>query len=265
MKNILVLVDFTPMSLMAFNQALFLAKLHNATVVLCHITSNNDDKSNQEIAEKFQPFITKANETGVNCQTHITYGSLAAGASEAVARFRPDLVIAGTHGKRGIMQHMFGSKIFNLVKEIDSPCLVLNSQSKVAEKGFNKVLIPVSHHDTYLQMLEETTMLLASSAKVTIFAVVKYGLTLDLPIVKNIEKAKQFLDSKGIANEYLEIVSDKYSAGYSKSTLDFVKDQNVDLITIFTKVSAQNSPFALIDKENIILNNLGLTVLCADC
>lgn len=265
MKNILVLIDFTPMSLIAFDQSLFLAKLQNATVHLCHITSVNTEKSNQEIAEKFQPFMVRANETGVNCQTHITYGNLAAGAIETVARFRPDLVITGTHGKRGIMQHMFGSKIFNLVKEMESPCLVLNNQSKVAEKGFNKILIPVSHHDTYLQMLEETTMLLAASAKIIIFAVVKHGMVLDLPIIKNIEKAKQFLDAKGIANEYLEIVSDKYSAGYSKPTLDYVKDQNVDLITIFTRVSDQNSPFALIDKENIILNNLGLTVLCVDC
>ena len=60
-----------------------------------------------------------------------------------VARLKPDLVVVGTHGKHGILQHLFESKIFNLVKELASPVLVVNNQSKLAENGFKKILISV--------------------------------------------------------------------------------------------------------------------------
>ena len=127
------------------------------------------------------------------------------------------------------------------------------------------MLIPVSHHTTYLKMLEKTVQLLAPNAKIKIFAIVKYGLPLDREILINVKTAQHFLNSKGIENEYLEIVTDQYTNGYSKDTLQYIKKQEIDLITIFTKVSDKKSSFALADKENIILNDLGITVLCVDC
>jgi radical SAM superfamily enzyme YgiQ (UPF0313 family) len=114
-------------------------------------------------------------------------------------------------------------------------------------------------------MLEKTAKLLAPDGKIIIFAIAKYGLQLDREVIINIKTAQQFLNAKGIKNEYLEVVSDEYSNGYFKETLDYIKNQEIDLITIFTKVSDQKSSYALSDKENIILNNLGVTVLYVDC
>jgi hypothetical protein len=101
--------------------------------------------------------------------------------------------------------------------------------------------------------------------KLKYLPLVKYGLPLDREILINIKTAQHFLNSKGIENEYLEIVTDQYTNGYSKDTLQYIKDQEIDLITIFTKVSDKKSSFALADKENIILNDIGITVLCVDC
>ncbi len=253
------------MSSLSLDQTLKLAKLNNSSLIFCHVTGANTEKNNQEINENFRPYISKANDAGIDHITHIAYGTLINGAQEAVARLRPDMVIAGTHGKHGLLQHLFGSKIFNLVKELTAPVLIINNHSKLVEEGFKKILIPVSHHDTYLQMLEMSIKLLGPKGKIIIFAVVKYGLPLDTQINKNAQLAKTFLNDKGVENEYLEMVSDEYSAGYSKATLQYVKDQEVDLITIITKVSTQNSPFASVDKENIMLNEAGLSVLCVDC
>jgi len=264
MKNILILIDFTEMADLAIEQAFNFAKLKHATLTFCHVTAINTDKNNLEINSNFKPFINKAIDSGVNYRTHIAYGNLIAGAKETIAKIRPDLVVAGTHGKHGILQHLFGSRIFNLVKEIASPILILNNHSKLVEQGYNKILVPVSHHTTYLEMLEMSTKLLASNGKIVIFALVKYGLPLDKEIIANIAAAQKFLNANDIANEYLEIVTENYSVGYAKDTLQYVKDHEVDLITIITKASSQNAGFANIDKENIILNDLGFTVLCVD-
>ncbi len=262
MKNILVLIDFTPMSKLVLEQALILAKLNHAKIIFCHVSNTAlEDK----IDENFEPFIAKANDVKVNCETYIAEGNLIEGVKTAIDKFNSEIVIAGTHGKQGVLQHLFGSKIFNLIKEIDIPFLILNNQSKIITQGFKSVLIPVSHHTTYLKMLEKTVKLLAPNAKIKIFAIVKYGLPLDREILINVKTAQHFLNSKGIENEYLEIVTDQYTNGYSKDTLQYIKDQEIDLITIFTKVSDKKSSFALADKENIILNDLGITVLCVDC
>jgi nucleotide-binding universal stress UspA family protein len=265
MKNMLLLIDFSPMSNLVIKQALILAKLNYNKIIFCHVSNSNAENKINEINESFKPFLDKASDAGVPYQTYIPSGNLNEGVKTTVAKFNADIILAGTHGKQGILQHLFGSKIFNLVQEVNSPFLVLNKESKVVEEGFKNVLVPVSHHTTYLKMLEKTTQLLAINGKIIIFAIVKYGLLLDREVKINVKTAQQFLNSKGIENEYLEIVSDQYTKGYSQETLKYIKDQEIDLITIFTKVSDKKASFALTDKENIILNDIGITVLCVDC
>jgi len=261
----LILIDFSPISQLVLEQALMIAKSNHAKITFCHVSNSASENKIEEINHSFISYIKKAKEIGLEHETHISTGNLIEGIKAAVAQFSSDIIIAGTHGKQGILQHLFGSKIFNLIKEISCPFLVLNAQSKIVEHGFKNVLVPVSHHTTYLKMLEKTVKLLAPDGKIIIFAIVKYGLQLDREVLINTKTAQQFLNSKGIKNEYLEIVSDEYSKGYSADTLKYIKDQEIDLITIFTKVSDKKSSFALTDKENIILNDLGITVLCVDC
>lgn len=265
MKNMLVLIDFSPISQLVLEQVLLIAKSFQTKIIFCHVSNSTAENKLEEINQSFSPYISKANEIGIPNETYIAFGNLTEGVKTAVAQFSANIIIAGTHGKKGILQHLFGSKIFNLIKEIDCPFLVLNAQSKIVEQGFKHVLVPVSHHTTYLKMLEKTAKLLGPDGKIIIFAIAKYGLQLDREVIINIKTAQQFLNAKGIKNEYLEVVSDEYSNGYSKETLDYIKNQEIDLITIFTKVSDQKSSYALSDKENIILNNLGITVLCVDC
>jgi nucleotide-binding universal stress UspA family protein len=261
----LLLIDFSPMSDLVVKQALILAKLNNNKIIFCNVSNSNAENKIDEINASFKPYLDKASEAGVQHQTYIPSGNLVEGVQEAILKFASDIVVAGTHGKHGILQHLFGSKIFNLIQEVNCPFLVLNKESKVVEEGFKNVLVPVSHHTTYLKMLEKTTHLLALNGKIIIFAIVKYGLALDREVMINVKTAQQFLNAKGIENEYLEIVSDQHTKGYSKETLKYMKDQEIDLITIFTKVSDKKGSFALTDKENIILNDIGITVLCVDC
>lgn len=265
MKNMLVLIDFSPISQLVLEQVLLIAKSNHTKIIFCHVSNTTSENKLEEINQSFSPYITKVNELGLAHETYIAYGNLIEGVKAAVAQFNADIIIAGTHGKQGILQHLFGSKIFSLIREVPSPFLVLNAQSKIVDQGFKNVLVPVSHHTTYLKMLEKTMKLLAPDGKIIIFAIAKYGLQLDKELTINIKTAQQFLNSKGIKNEYLEVVSDEYTNGYSKETLDYIKNQEIDLITIFTKVSDQKNSYALSDKENIILNNLGITVLCVDC
>ena len=265
MSNILFLIDFTPMSELVFEQGLIFARLSYANAILCHVSGSESNEKIEEINLNFAAYKEKAIASNVPYQIYIPTGNLIEGVKEAANRFEPSMVIAATHGKKGVLQHLFGSNIFNLIREINAPFLVLNSLSKVAQNGFKNVLIPVSHHTSYTKMLEKTISLLAPQGKIKIFAVVKYGLSLDREVKLNVQTARNYLNSKGIENEYLEIVTDKFTKGYSEETLSYLRNQEVDLITIFTKVSDKQSSFALTDKENIILNNIGITVLCVDC
>ena len=97
MKNLLLLIDFTELSILSLEHALMLAKLNNSSLIFCHITDVNTEKNNNDINENFKPYLLKANEAGINHQTHIAYGSLINCAREVVARLKPDLVVVGTH------------------------------------------------------------------------------------------------------------------------------------------------------------------------
>lgn len=111
--------------------------------LLFHVVSTTSENKIEEINHNFAPYIAKANDNEVENETYIAQGNLIEGVQAAIHKRGSDMVIAGTHGKHGILQHLFGSKIFNLIREIPCPFLVLNTESKIAKEGFKNILVPV--------------------------------------------------------------------------------------------------------------------------
>jgi len=264
MQNILTLFDFTSTSEKALNQSIALAKLHGSKVTLLHIADFYADDEKIKLKEKLEVYSKQIEEEGLESAVIITQGTLIKEVSYVVNTLNPDLVIVGTHGKKGIKQTLFGSTIYKMVQDIPANTLVLNDDSKIVQGGFKKILLPVAPHSDYLLKVKAAKNLIAENGMMVIFALVKPGTDLDKKILKNVADTKEYLDKHEIRWSYFSEDSTKYTLGYSKETLELVSGMNMDLISIMTRVSDENQSFGKMDKENLLLNKQGMPILCAN-
>ena len=264
MKNILVLVDFTDTAEIAVNQAIAIAKMKGASITICHVSPSVVNEVSDELMQKLKPYAELVSQQGIENKILVGHGELFHEVHDIVKRIDPDLVIVGTHGKVGIKQNLFGSSIYKLVKGINAPTLVVSDKLNVSEGTFKKVMLPVAPNRDYLLKVKQTINLLVNDGEIIIFAILKPGVALSDEIIENVETAKRFLDKVGVSYTYLQVDSKHYSIGYARDTFDAVNDHSIDLISIMTHVSEANPYFGSIDKENIILNDLGVPVLCAN-
>jgi len=81
---------------------------------------------------------------------------------------------------------------------------------------------------------------------------------------RNIAASKDHFSAQGVRFEEVTEVPTGFSVGYAKFILDHATNSGSDAICIMAKVSDDNGYIGNTDKENIILNPLGIPVLCAN-
>jgi len=265
MKKIVILVDYTDTALVSLKQAIKIARKHNSSITVLHIADSETEKLLLEAENRYEQYTNELQSESIKFDIHIGVGDFMEAIPEYVEEAKPDLVIVGTHGKKGVKQSLLGSNIYRLVKRLKSAVLVVNDMIVSPAAEYHRIMLPVAAHDNYLLKVKDAIQLLSAKGTIIIFAINKPGVELAASILKNIEDTKAFLDSKSIAYEYLEVDSTRFSVGYSKETLSLVKEHKVDLIGIMSMPSDMgNSSAIVMDKENILLNKEGLPVLCSN-
>ena len=264
MKHIFVFVDFTSTSVLAFDQALAIATMKGAGISLCHIAKELNETSKVEFENKLKPFKLKAEEHEVTLEPVILGGDLFQTAKEVVHRLKPDLIVAGTHGTDGIHLSLFGSAIHKLVREVSAPTLVIGKECKPMKSGFKKVLLPASVHDYYIVEVKRACELLVEGGEVILYAIVHPDLPLEQSVLDNLENAKALLDERNVSWNYIEEKAKPHQTGFAVQTLEYMRENEVEMIAISAEVSKRFKLFGKLDKEEILLNEDGIMVLCAN-
>jgi nucleotide-binding universal stress UspA family protein len=148
-KNILCPVDFFPASDAAAWYAAALASKYDAKLHLLHvvapfvpgslqlavavvdITKSLEESAKQEL-EKLQ---TALRETGVEVQADVWTGDAYDEIKRAIEVENPDLIVMGTHGRRGVERWFMGSTTEKLLRHTPVPLVTI---SAAGEKSFNR-------------------------------------------------------------------------------------------------------------------------------
>ncbi len=144
-SHILVPVDGSPTSRRGLLEAIRLAKVLQATVRLVHIVDETALTLNPEAATATVPLIEQfaeagrqvlqesvavAQREGVNVET-VMHENLAGRVADRIldeaARWPADLVVMGTHGRRGIRHAVLGSDAEAVVHSAKTPVLLVRS------------------------------------------------------------------------------------------------------------------------------------------
>ncbi|HET7764231.1 MAG TPA: universal stress protein [Burkholderiales bacterium] len=144
-KRILVPVDGSPTSMSGLSEALRLAKNQKARVRLVHIVDEVPIFSSAEGGLNIEPVIEslksggkrileraakQAASRGVRPETELFENATSRVADVLIARarrWRADLIVMGTHGRRGVNRLMLGSDAELVVRNSPVPVLLVRA------------------------------------------------------------------------------------------------------------------------------------------
>jgi Mn-dependent DtxR family transcriptional regulator/nucleotide-binding universal stress UspA family protein len=262
MKKLLVFVNFMEASERALDQAIALARLHKASLVISHIVGPENDE--EEVREKLRPMMQKVEATGLDAELRLEYGDLFEAAAQVARSVKPDLVVAGTRGIEGFDMRLHGSAIYKFVRDVGYTSLILHPDSPIAENGYLKVMLPVSPHTNFIKKVTETVKVLGEDGEVIVFSLTRKGEKLEEDLVQKQKEAESYLNDSGIKWKELTSETNKVGHAFASETLERFKDEKMDLITIATDLSQKNRHFGKMHKEDVLLNRSGIPVLCVN-
>ncbi len=260
--KIVVLIDYTEGSKIAYLQACKLATKFNGIVYALNIVALSD-KAN-EATLKLADFI-KTNYTSTNVQPLIGIGNLFEAVPEALTEIQPSLVLICTHGVKGMKQHMFGANILKLVQAIPYPTIVLQANNTVDLSEMKTILFPIGPHENYNIKIQQTAKLaMLLNATIVMYEITKINLETDKIKAENMQNARTYFEENKINYKKIKEDAEVFSAGFSKQTLAFAQNNNVELISLMATISKNELIMKVADKENFVINNLGLPILCCN-
>lgn len=139
-RRILVPLDHSDADREALGNALALAKMHDAKIILLHVEEGVTSQlygslsSTAEIAEGqdyLANVMTSLRNQRIQVETVVRHGKRPADEIvAAAAEFSPDLIVMASHGHRGIKDLFLGTTINAVRHRIDIPLLIVNGSER---------------------------------------------------------------------------------------------------------------------------------------
>jgi manganese transport protein len=136
--NILVTLDHTRLDAVALRHASALAKTYGAKLHLLHVEEGVTSQVYGELASTaeveegrryFSRLLEALHSAGVKAELEVVYANRAADEIIAAARrLRPDLVVMGAHGHRGLKDVVYGATINHVRHAVGAPVLIVQDQ-----------------------------------------------------------------------------------------------------------------------------------------
>jgi len=266
LKKILLPTDFSRCAEQALSHTVFLAEKYNAEIHLLHVLTLFEDQPilvNDEIAEteemirKLEDVVEKQLNKVVNYHDSddlsiITTKKRGMSAAPVILEYASDedidLIVMGTHGRRGLGHLLLGSATEEVVRMAKCPVFsVRESEKPKSLEAINKVLVPVDFSDHSKSALAYAAEIASSyRAQLQLLHIIEEtthpayslsGKSSKIDLVPGIEedyrkKIRQMIQETGISPEGTEIIINS-----GQAALEIIKfaDENLsDLIVIAT-------------------------------
>jgi nucleotide-binding universal stress UspA family protein len=250
-KKILVATDFSPASQAALPPAFSLAGHYGSKLYLAHVISLKHEnfpppeeratkleQAREFTEQQMERLLTATRQEPIPCQPLIGEGGIWNVLSDMIHENSIDLVIVGTHGRRGLKKLLLGSvaeEVFRM-----APCPVLTVGPKTSETSsvdvqLGHILYPVEFvPDTSLAAAYAVSLAEAYSTKLTFMKV------LEDTVAPPEEKARVKEPVRRWMHDHLAAGSDlrertSFELGFGRAPeaiVTFARDRGVDLIVM---------------------------------
>jgi len=155
LKNILFTTDFSPAANAAMPFALTLARIYSSAIELLHVippeprdqmvfdrVPAEDDRVWGNARRKLESFA-HACVGNIPCRTLIRSGDLADVVPAIIRDHEVDLVVLGTHGRRGVSKLMLGSGAEKVYRSAPCPVMTVGPKGRMPDWKLSRILCPV--------------------------------------------------------------------------------------------------------------------------
>ena len=261
--RILFPTDGSPAAQHARRHAEFLAQRHDADLHVVHVDERDTDLADVvEIREEdvLSELHVDTGDGGARAvparrveEREVAHPSAAGGILRYAAEHDADLIVMGTHGRRGVKRLLIGSVAEDVVRRAECPVFTIRSSNGTPDAdeplpdavSIGRILVPVDlseHTDALVEHAREIA--LAYDASVEFLHVVErvalppaYGLeplALDSAGVK--ERAREDLDrrAEALRKDGIEVFVTARTGYPSEVLLEAAADADVDLVMVAT-------------------------------
>ncbi len=258
-QTIVVPHDFTQIGDYALEHALVISPIMENDIVLVHIVKSKDDIPLAEkrceaiVEETFKKHFLKPRYV-------VREGSIFKDIGEIANEVNANLVIMGTHGRKGI-QKLTGSWALKVIVNSTVPFIIV--QSPPEKRKFEKIVFPIDFRSENKEKIQWVNYL--SKYYKTKFYIFKQNYKDKLfqtKIRNNLLFTRKFLDSKNIDYEIHTAPGNKK---FWQETIDFAKKVDADMILVMTTKDISIADYALgADEQHIIANKEKIPIMCVN-
>jgi nucleotide-binding universal stress UspA family protein len=263
---ILVPTDFSAVCQNAIDHAVKAAESINFKVTILHVinrqTRVNLGKQNTELAvENKLKEIKKAIKAKSKVSVDYLYreGSIFETISEVANELKVNMMILGTHGKRGL-QHFTGSYAYKVVTQSPVPVIVVQKR-QISDHGYKKIVFPIGlYTESRQQVFYAIVSSLLFKSELMVFKQTSSEVadTTKLNIITSqIEEEFQNHNVKYTLTE-----APKHQ-NFASQLLDFAVSNSADMLMMMTDSNIDNPNFNNSTwSEKLIFNLAQIPVLC---
>jgi nucleotide-binding universal stress UspA family protein len=263
---ILVPTDFSDICQNAVDHGAELARYLNYKLVVMHVI-NKETKSklkkenlDKETIQKDLTEIANSVHERYEIETdfRIREGSIFTEIHQAATELGANLMVLGTHGKKGL-QHVFGSFALKVVAKSPVPTIVVQEES--IKRSYDKIIFPINDFtEARQQVTWSMNMAKIFNSEVLIFQQLpkEFDVAKKINVVtKQIEEAFRNNDIKYQIN-----ASDK-TANFGRQLIDYATTNNADLIVMMTSPDIFSPDFKSSQwSESLMFNQGKVPVMC---
>jgi len=137
-RNIVVATDFTATSELALDYAAAIARHYSSKITLVHAMTALDDAEARRVEASDALIVAEAQLQaeaerceGVKCDTRLVKGTALQVVEQILALEDTDLLVVGTHGKKGLRRFLVGSMAEQIFRHVRCPVLVIGPWVRV--------------------------------------------------------------------------------------------------------------------------------------
>ena len=194
----------------------------------------------------------------ISITTMTREGSIFTEINKAVSDIKANLMILGTHGKKGL-QHVFGSYALKVVMESPVPVVVV--QKRTFKHGYHNIILPISTELETRQGVQWAKLmaeLFKTKIHLFVASVKDPGLKSRLTIITH--QITKFFDEN----------KTPYDIEYADNTLNFPRQvlshavmKNSDLVMVMTRPNMDSTGFSISTwNEKLMFNEAQIPVMC---
>ncbi len=263
---VLIPTDFSEVCGNAISHGVRLAQFLNYKVCILHVINKETrdalKKKNvgvdyvEKRLKEYRTYYEK--KYAISVSTMALEGSIFSTINEVAVNIGANLMILGTHGKKGL-QHVFGSYALRVV--IESPIPVVVVQKRSFKEGYRNIIFPI-HNDVEPRQKVQWVKLMSKlfNSKIMLFQALEKDSILNNRIKIITGQITDSFDKEKIPYEICQAAK---ASNFSEQLLAHAASNHGDLIMIMTRPNIDVPGFSLSAwDEKLMFNEAQIPVMC---